>query len=649
MMIMRKNYIYLFVAAASLLAISCQKKEADTYQPAEPVSGAQYYFSNPATKPYEIGPDVTGIDIVIKRVAADAAGTAKVEVTDTSKTVFAEGIGNLTAAFAEKETESKVTLPINIDNFSYNDLFGLDLKITEETTPYGASSLHIEINYPEPWVSLGTGKYIDKYWGWTQELSVEIMQNDLNKNQFKVLNPYKGAPQCTTNSYITLGGEPEDELNLYLLEKGSTFAGVEITQEGLVYFDYMLVGYFYNDGSNSGNMEIDHPAAFSSLRSEDKWLYNKVLSYQENGLPAQIQLAPYYYIDGLGGFNRITYDDMITITFPGVVVADRTVELTYKGVLKDAEGAESAVVDLAYVGPDAKDVDLVVIPAADEADAIAKIEAGEVEPLVASAAGTYNVPIAEGSAPGKYVVVAVPLDDEGAFDTKKVVSAAFVYGNLTPLQLEYTGDDFVDGISKEKLFSTNWTVYATDDEHSPVERKAYTKVSFEEAEDIAEDSDRILTHGFSYGGAAYYGFTETLYMEYYNGVVYTLGSAESVGTAYGYPVYPTYVTADGSVASYGDDYLMAAAYVADGLLAFVSADEDNNFTQICFGAWDGEDYAGWFTCMNYVLLADPAIYPDPLSAGVALRKAKLGKTVNRPAVSLKPGVKAGQIESRLLK
>lgn len=619
------KYITIALSILALGAVSCSQKE-DTYKPATPEDGPQYYFPTGSATSYVIASDVTQFEIPINRAISGSATTAVVAVTDTSKTVFSDGAKDVEVAFAADAKSSSVVLPIDYSKFEFGDTFGISLKIKADTTVYAPSSLNIVITLPEPWTSLGTnGKYIDKYWGWTSELTVEILQNDLDPTQFKILNPYKGAPQCTTNGYITLGGEPDSELIVKLLKKGETFAGVEITQDDLVYFPYILVGYKYDDGSNSGPMEIDHPAEFKSLGTEDKWLFNKVLSYQEDGLPAQIQLAPYYYIAGLGGFNRTQADDMITITFPGVVVADHSVEIAFQGVLTDTEGVNNALVDVAYTGKDTDEVSLFVIPASEEANALAILEAGLVEVNTINAAGTHKVPISEDYTPGKFVVVAVPLDSEGAPDAKKVVSASFVYGNLSPLQMEYTGDDLIDGISKEDLLATTWTAYAVDDEKSPVEREAYAKVTFEEAEDIAADSDRILAHGFSYGGADYYKFSETLYMEYYEGLVYTLGSSTSLGTVSGYDVYPTYVTADGEVFSREDDYLMAAAYVAEGLLAFVSADENNNFTQICYGAWSGDDYAGWFTCMNYVLLADPSIYPDPAVAIAAFKKAKLGK------------------------
>lgn len=603
--------ISIVLAALTLGAVSCAQKE-DSYKPAEPESGAQYYFASSTPTAYTIAVDTDSFEIPVRRVVSDAASTAIVTVTDTSKTVFADGVKDIQVAFNAGDKDALLSLPIVYDNYEFGDKYGLTLKIKEETTAYAPSVLSITITLPEPWTSLGKGTFIDKFWGWETALPVEILQSDLDPDAFRLVDPYGNAPECTSNGYIKLGGEPAEFFDFRLLKKGQEFAGVTVSMDDLVYFDYDLVGYYYNDGSNEGAMEIDHPAAFSSLRTEDKWTYNKVLSYQENGLPAQIQWAPYYYIDGLGGFNRTQVDDMITITFPGVVVADYSISFTFEGVISKSGEPDAAMINLAFEGADVTSVALAVIPGADDpSPAFELIEKEDENVIVVSAPGVVKVPIPEGSEPGKYSVVAVPISEEGA-EVKFVQSEGFVYGNLSPLQLEYSSSDFVDGISKADLLGKTWVAFATDDEHGPVDREAYSYITFEEAEDIADDSDRILAHGFTYGGGDYYGFSDGLYMEYYNGYLYTLEN-ESVGQAYGYDVIPTYASDDAEVIT-TEDYVMYGAYVADGIIALVSAEDSVNFTQIWFAGFDGDNCVGWFTCMNYILLVDPDIVDVPLSA-----------------------------------
>ena len=68
---------------------------------------------------------------------------------------------------------------------------------------------------------------------------------------------------------------------------------------------------------------------------------------------------------------------------------------------------------------------------------------------------------------------------------------------------------------------------------------------------------------------------------------------------------------------------MIAAKVADGIVAIVSNSSSYNYTGIEFAAWNGGSYVGWFSCMNYILLVDPAVYPLE-AAGEKAKSMKMG-------------------------
>jgi hypothetical protein len=68
----------------------------------------------------------------------------------------------------------------------------------------------------------------------------------------------------------------------------------------------------------SADVLIIHPKDLSSTAAESNWTHNKVLNYQADGkTPGQIQLAPWYYMNGVGGWNQSQNDGIIIITFPG--------------------------------------------------------------------------------------------------------------------------------------------------------------------------------------------------------------------------------------------------------------------------------------------------------------------------------------------
>ena len=57
------------------------------------------------------------------------------------------------------------------------------------TTPYGNSSYSFSVGMPSPYVSIGVGRFADNYLvsGYAE---VEIMQNQNNPNEFRIMHPY---------------------------------------------------------------------------------------------------------------------------------------------------------------------------------------------------------------------------------------------------------------------------------------------------------------------------------------------------------------------------------------------------------------------------------------------------------------------------
>ena len=65
-------------------------------------------------------------------------------------------------------------------------------------------------------------------------------------------------------------------------------------------------------------MKCYHPKSMKSTADEASWSYNKVLSYQADGkTPGQVQFAPFYYMDDVGGWNNTQSNGIVVITFPG--------------------------------------------------------------------------------------------------------------------------------------------------------------------------------------------------------------------------------------------------------------------------------------------------------------------------------------------
>ena len=359
---MKKITGYLILTAMLVLSFSCNKK--DEYVPAEREDGAQYFFPLGTETSYKINETVESLELTLKRVEKDSESSVIVEVTDTSKTFFESGLGELEAHFEAGSDEATISLPVDISKYEYGDLLGLDFDITEETTLYAPSYLHITVEYPEPWTSLGMGTITEKAIFGGKSAPVEILQNDLKPNVFRLVGPYDGL-------YQALGGKVEDMyeraeyLDLTVGKPGDKINNVTLTKDGLVFWQEVCTSLYNSD--YSAYIYLDHPYEFGSMQDEEKWVHNCVLSYQDEGklipdtLPAQIQLAPMYYMYGVGAFNYSSYDGVCIISFPGVVVADFSCGVEYTGLFNKKDGSLEAVADVA-LGEDVEYVKVALVP-----------------------------------------------------------------------------------------------------------------------------------------------------------------------------------------------------------------------------------------------------------------------------------------------
>ena len=408
-----KNSYKLFsvvLAALTLGAVACTEKN-EPYQVPEAETGAQFYFATTTPTSYKITPTVESFKIPVYRAAKDMSAIAKVTVTDTSKTVFAEGSKVFDISFITGQTSADVVLPIVFENFKYGDLFGLTLEIADETTVYAPSTLKIEISLPEPWKSLGkTGKFYDGFFMDSPVSGVEIEQNELYPNQFRVIKPYAKAPNV---SGLSKPGNATEYIYLTLMKPGDKdpVRDITITENDLVYFQTYYSGYFHD--SYGDDIKIYWPGVFNSQSTEDKWLFNKVLSYQSDGpdaLPAQIQLAPFYYMDSVGGWNYTQKDGMILITFPGAVIKDYSIAAEFEGILTNEEG-DFALVDVA-LGEDVDAGYAAIVPGSNPQDALDLILAGDEESVITlDKSGSVKFPLTEPAQTYSYVVVSYAAGD----------------------------------------------------------------------------------------------------------------------------------------------------------------------------------------------------------------------------------------------
>lgn len=305
---MKLHKIFLFAATILGAAFSsCSKDDVITTGEQDDVTKPFVYLDNSNTKTFNLEPSApTEFTFKVGRQNSVGAIDIPLIVLENTEDVFnVPDVVSFTAG--QEEAEVLVTFP--------NAPIGKPCKLRVGFDPeyaglYSSATREMVFTVNRvKWNSLGMGKMLEDF-VCGKEVPVEILQRDDKPTSFRVVGPFA--------LFTDLRDNASETIELSILQPKETLAGVEITERDLVYFSPTNTGYFHS--SYSAFIMMYHPATFTSTCSEDKFLHNRVLSYQEDGkTPGQIQLAPYYYMDGVGGWNYTQDDDMCIITFPGFV------------------------------------------------------------------------------------------------------------------------------------------------------------------------------------------------------------------------------------------------------------------------------------------------------------------------------------------
>lgn len=422
----------------ALVAFHSCAEDSVEYMPAEPATGTQVYFPGSVKSDFVVSAVDTVFTLNIERVAKDSVAYIALSAETDSVTAPLFVFPSV-AVFEAGEKSTTITCIAKADQMEYDKTYTVKLSIAnpEDATLYGLSSVTLNVTCPAPWKSLGVGKFADAFLGGAGAYSeVEIQQNELDPKTFRLVEPY---------AEILEGVATDKYFEFSVLPKGYDFQGTILDAEYVVFKDY-------NTGEWNSNYAEDiyalHPYRFG--RTPDKWSYNVVLEYQENGLPGEVSMAPLYYLFNEGGGWDKTTANTISVLFPGFVKADYSAAMTYAGIFTTPDGTTHAVADLT-LGADATDVKAIVMPADAAAAAVADaIAAGELEAMDVQA-GRIEVPFnAEELGGSNFNIIAVVLVD-GA--VKNVASASYEYyggGDSNPWQ------SIGAGYFTDDIFSPLW-------------------------------------------------------------------------------------------------------------------------------------------------------------------------------------------------
>lgn len=200
-------------------------------------------------------------------------------------------------AFKNGESESKIT--VDVSELEIGKILALTLSFTDSLNMgySNKESLTVNVKVEYNWQSLGKGKFADNWLEYESE--VEMLKAD-GFDRYRIVAPY-AAYLASSQAVADWGAD--------WLDPNSTVNPLEVwIEDGLVFYDDFPLGINY-EASKDQPIYGYHPWGWSSMQDPSFWAHNKI-----DG--KVIQLAPYYYIDGLGGWNYTQKDGVILITLP---------------------------------------------------------------------------------------------------------------------------------------------------------------------------------------------------------------------------------------------------------------------------------------------------------------------------------------------
>lgn len=421
MKIYNKILTSFLVSALGLAAVSCNDNDI-TYDVADMPENLVYFPSGGNTY-FTLKSGETSVSIPVYRTSK--SGSLSVNVAVKALDEY-EGDSpytfSTTVDFADGQNIGYISVTYDPDLVEFDDEQQFELTLLSNTINVGPSTEIVTLVYPSPWTSLGVGTYIDEF-DWVNEngavTTVEFFQNDLDPSLFRVTNPYEWDLETDRPEYF----------QFRLLQPGETYLDQVIPDdlgETIVAYSDFPIEYY---ADYETDLYLVFPGRFGADSFPvETWVYNYVVDWQDNGLPGEIHLSPYYYMFGVGGWNE-TANEEITILFPGYNKADLSVAVTYNGMLHKADESMEVV---AYVelGADVTDAKVAVVPGGSiSQDILDGIEDGSIESQVISETSQVNLAFDVANPTGKYSIVAISYYDGEARDYDY---ATFSYTAGTP-------------------------------------------------------------------------------------------------------------------------------------------------------------------------------------------------------------------------
>ena len=638
-----KKYIIFIVSFLTVGAAiySCSVKEG-IYVPAEPedTSSPLFFFDPNTIKSFPLTDESEDITVKLNRRNTSEAVTATVAITDTTKLIYSEGIGEIEVVFDAEAETADIVIPVDPSKFEPSKKYGLDIAISAGATPYGGNGLSIVFVGPEApkeWVKLkGKAKFRESmvapmYQMDAVEYELDIWMSD--EGYYKLESPYGDKfPYNANNPDAKYDPAKEAENFFYVHAENPDAVWIPITTYSLDWgYGSMSIGSLAGYAIAQGSTVEDQKTAGNTGWLKDKIITmpkGKMIYGDDDGL---------YYADQAGKFR---------IALPGAILGDYTLSVEYTGLYSKLDGTLFAMFDVNFVGKDVETAKVALVPGKNPQPGIdIIIPSGDEETEEGGASEEGEEPagpvVIELKASGEarialepnsfYTVVVVPFA-EGEAQPEFIAYETFLVGEPDPLTIDdYSAADFVGPLSAEALTDKTYDVYAIalgkEGWGSEVEYQLSTQFT-----DLGQDYYSLP--GLGVGG--YYQYDDSVVFDLYNGLIYSHKAdyqESAIPQLAGLGFIPEFYASNVD-SFYSLNYALIGAYVAEGLIALVgypqySNDYGINFDGILFNVYqlaeeEGEEDKLYTTVAGYrsILLADPDIYPTPDEAVAAASASK---------------------------
>ena len=398
-----KTIYRLFAAFSALALFAAACSPVEEYKPGSEDDPTCFgvYFPAQETAIVRSPEESTMISFTVARTNTEGDLVVPVTVSDTSS-IF--NIKPVNAVFEDGQSETTISFDYARIAVGQEYLVSLSIEGDEFVSKYSTLPSNLDFTVlVEKWNDLGVGTFtMNVYWD-SFTCAVRFFQSDLNPAIYRI-KMHEVREDGTTD--LIFSEEQNTYLYLKVLKKGDKVFDNVADKDDLVFFDVFHTGII--NSTYNAELLFVHPGSLSSFTVSD-WYYNKVIQVKEDGSPAVIQLAPYIFMNGIGGWSFIDQDEAIILVLPGCELVNYSMEI-------EAGYSENGVLPVKFeLGADVAKVKYAIYPGTLNSAQVTRY-AGQIAD--GSAEGIATLPadgIAKLTLPetGVYTVVAVSFDAAG--------------------------------------------------------------------------------------------------------------------------------------------------------------------------------------------------------------------------------------------